>query len=145
MIIVQPGAVTGAGDVSPQSDLFRYYLRRMPVMFGAKSGLTLAHVDDIAEGYALAMERGRPGESYIIAGPHMTYRQLFDICESSPGSLRRSSGPQVGWRRSRLASLADYTFWATADKATRELGWAERPVEETIREVLDYERARMKR
>ena len=163
--IVQPGVVTGAGDTAPHMEIFRYYLRRIPVMFGARSGLTIAHVDDIAEGHILAMERGQPGESYVIAGPCMTYRQVFEMCESitgipatrlwAPGWMAAASSKLMGvlerlglrtpFSAEALASLADYTYWASAEKARRELGWTHRPVEEVFREVLDYERAKMKR
>jgi nucleoside-diphosphate-sugar epimerase len=163
--IVQPGAVTGPGDVSPHMDIFRYFLRRIPVMFGAKSGLTLAHVDDVAEGHLLALERGQPGQSYILAGPCMTYRQVFAMCESisgipatrfwTPGWMASAASKAVGllerlgvetpFTAEALGSLADYTFWGSADKAKRELGWTHRPVEDVLQEVLDYERARMRR
>lgn len=165
VIIVQPGGVTGAGDTSPLSDIFRYFLRRMPVMFGAKSGVTFAHVDDIAEGHVLAMEKGQPGQSYILAGPCLTYRQVFDLCESitgiratrfwAPGWTASASASLVGvaerlglklsFSAEALATLADYTFWGSAARAEHELGWAARPVAETFKEVLDYEQAQMKR
>jgi nucleoside-diphosphate-sugar epimerase len=163
VIIVQPGFVIGPGDTSPASEIFRSYLHRIPVMLGAKSGGTFAHVDDIAEGHVLAMERGRSGQSYIIAGPWMTYRQVFEVCESiagipatklwAPGwtaslgsklmGLVEPLGLKTLYSAETLATLADYTYWASADKAGRELGWSPRPVEEAFRDVLDYERRRL--
>lgn len=165
LVIVQPGAVMGAGDVSPLSEIFRYFLRRMPVMFGARSGVTLAHVDDIAEGHVLAMEKGQPGQSYIVAGPSLTYRQVFDLCESitgipatriwAPGWMASASARMMGlveplglktpFSAEALATLADYTFWGSPARAERELGWTARPVEDALKEVLDYEQAHMKR
>ena len=159
IIIVQPGGVTGAGDKSPHMALIDTFLQRTPVMFGAKSGLTLAHVGDIAEGHVLAAEKGRTGESYILCGPALTYRQLFQMCENItgipaariwvPGWMAAAMSGVVGAIESLgmrmplsaegLASLADYTFWATADKAGRELGFSVRPVEEVLSEVLEFE------
>ncbi|HLF01904.1 MAG TPA: NAD-dependent epimerase/dehydratase family protein, partial [Anaerolineales bacterium] len=81
VIIVQPGGVTGRGDPSPHVQTFELFLQRIPVMLGPQSGITLAHVDDVAEGHALAMEKGKPGESFILAGPCLTYRQAFELCE----------------------------------------------------------------
>lgn len=161
VIIVQPGGVIGPGDVSPISDIFRYYLRRMPIMFGARSGATFAHVADMAEGHVLALEKGRPGQSYILAGPSMTYRQVFELCQTiagipatrlwAPAWMASASARLIGavelvglktpFAAEALATLADYTFWASAEKARRELGWAERPVEAAFKEVLDHERA----
>jgi hypothetical protein len=53
-------------------------------------------------------------------------------------------GMELQFSSEGLSTLADYTFWATADRARRELGWTPRPVEEAIKEVLDYEMAKMK-
>ena len=159
VIIVQPGGVTGAGDKSPHMAMIDAFLQRTPVMFGAKSGFTLAHVGDIAEGHVLAAEKGRPGESYILCGPALTYRQIFEICEKITGipaariwlpgwmaatmsrvvKATESLGIQMSLSAEDFASLADYTFWATADKAGRELGFSVRPVEEVLSEVLEFE------
>jgi nucleoside-diphosphate-sugar epimerase len=164
LTIVQPGAVIGAGDASPHSEIFRYYVRRMPFMIGPNAGTTMAHVDDIAEGHILAMERGRSGESYVLAAPPVAYRQVFEMCERiggipatkvwAPGWIAalgaKAMAPveKLGVRSSFssevLISLADYTFWASADKAKRELGWSPRPLEEALREVLAYEMAQLK-
>ena len=61
VIITQPGGVTGAGDVGPHMQVVDFYLNRFPLGFGAKSGLTWAHVDDIADGHILALEKGKAG------------------------------------------------------------------------------------
>ena len=158
IVIVQPGGVTGSGDTSPHATVFEFFLKRMPVMLGAKSGLTFAHVDDIAGGHVLAAEKGRTGESYILCGPAQTYRQVFEMCETitgipaariwAPGwmaaGMARAArflellGLQLPLSAEGLGSMVDYTFWATAEKAQREIGWNPRPVEEVFREVLDF-------
>lgn len=156
--ILQPGGVTGPGDDAPHSSTYRYYLQRMPVFFGAKSGLTWAHVDDIAEGFILAMEKGRPGESYILAGPPLTYKEVMKVLEQIAGIpaprvwlpgwmasgmskivgfMERAFGLRIEFSSEALAAVADYTFFGSADKAKRELGWQPRPVEETLRETLE--------
>jgi len=158
LIILQPGGVTGAGDESPHILAFQMFLQKIPVMMGARSGLTLAHVEDIAEGHILAFEKGRAGESYILAGQVLNYQQVFELCEKitgiratklwAPGWVAGLSAElvgmleKIGWRSpyssEALAVMDDYTFWAKADKARRELGWNPRPTEETLRDVLTY-------
>lgn len=49
-------------------------------------------------------------------------------------------GLRLPFSAEALRSLADYTFWASAEKATRELGWTHRPVEETLCEALEVRR-----
>jgi len=158
IIVVQPGGVTGPGDPTPPGRLYRLYLRGLPIMFGAKSGLTYAHVDDIAEGHVLALEKGRIGESYILAGPSLTFREAMQMWEKITGLpaprmwlpgwvaggmakfaglLERAFGLRTTLSSEALSSLADYTFFGSAEKAKRELGWQPRPVEETFRETLE--------
>lgn len=159
VIITQPGGVTGAGDTSPHMQVMEFYLNRFPMGFGAKSGLTMAQVDDIAAGHILAAERGKNGQAYILAGPCLTYKQMEEMWEKITGipapkiwapawmiganqamlNVTEMLGIPLPLNAEALSSLKDYTFWGKPDKAVRELGWQQRPVEETFREVLDYE------
>jgi nucleoside-diphosphate-sugar epimerase len=160
IIILQPGAVTGPGDTSPLAQMFDMFLRRMPIMFGAKSGVTWAHVDDIADGHILAMTKGVIGEAYILTGSAMTYRESMQAFEritglpaprvwlpgwsaqamaSVVGVFERAFKANLMFSAEALASLNDYTFYGSADKSKRELGWQPRPIEQTFKEVLDYE------
>jgi dihydroflavonol-4-reductase len=159
IVIVQPGVVTGLGDTSPASLTIDAYVRRLPVMLGAKSGVTWAHVDDIADGFILAMEKGRIGESYILAGPAMTYQEAMRMWQRLTGVpapkiwlpdsvagaaagliglLERAFNLKLSYSSEALATLDHYTFYASAEKAHRELGWQPRPVEQVFKEVLDY-------
>jgi hypothetical protein len=54
-----------------------------------------------------------------------------------------SVGLHLPFAAESLGTLNDYTFWATADKAIRELGWKLRPLEDTLREVLNDEMKRL--
>lgn len=157
IIIVQPGGVTGPGDSAPHAEMYRIFFRRPPIMFGARSGLTWAHVDDIAQGHVLALEKGKPGESYILAGPPLTFREAMQMWEKITGVpapkvwipgwvpramarlaelMERTVGLRMAFSPEELRSIADYTFFGSAEKAKRELGWQPRPVEETFKEAL---------
>lgn len=162
LVITQPGGVTGPGDVSPHTQVMDFYLNRFPIGFGAKSGVTMAHVDDIAAGHILAAERGKDGESYILAGPCLTYKQMEEIWEKitdipkprlwapawmiklnqSVLSVTERLGIHMPINAEALSSLQDYTFWGKSDKAVRELSWKSRPIEETFRQVLEFEMKR---
>ncbi len=166
LVIVQPGTVTGPGDTSPFDMTYEFYLHRMPVMMGPQAGVTVTHVDDIADGHILAMDKGRNGEPYILAGPVMTYKQMMemwqDICGIPaprlwlPGWTAGLSSQLVGGLEQVfklktalssevLATQADCTYYATADKARRELGWQPRPLEQAFKEVLDDKLAQRKK
>ena len=163
LVIVQPGGVTGPGDTSPLNMVYDLYLNRMPVMMGPRAGLTVAHVDDIALGHRMAMEKGRAGESYILAGPALTYKQMMEMWQKICGlpapklwlpgwaahasasimsGLERTLKLKMALSSEALETQADYTFYASSEKARRELGWQPRPMEQTFKEVLDDKLAR---
>jgi dihydroflavonol-4-reductase len=166
IVIVQPGGVTGPGDTSPLNMVYDYYLNRMPIMLGPRAGVTIAHVDDIADGHLLAMEKGRNGESYILAGPALTYKQMMGMWQSicgvpAPkvwlpawtaslsaqlvGGLEKAFKLKTALSSEALMTQADYTFYSTSDKAKRELGWQPRPLEQTFQEVLANKLAQRKK
>src|SRR5690606_3230957 len=69
LVIVMPGLAYGEGDTSSLRQMFIQYLQRKLPLLPQKTALAWAHVDDIVQGHLLAMEKGKPGETYIIAGP----------------------------------------------------------------------------
>ena len=165
LTIVQPGAVYGPGDNSPQGQLFRQYLsRRLPV---APKGTALCwgHVDDTAGGHLLAMQRGNAGESYIIAGPPSTVIDVLRLAERitgvpgpplhpSPGLLKAVASV-VGviehvvpvpenYSAEYLRVAAGATYLGSNAKARRELGYTPRPLEDGLPETLYYEQARLR-
>lgn len=153
VVIVCPGLVYGPGDTSQMRMLLQLYARRLLwMMTGADSGLTWAYVDDIVTGHRLAAEKGRPGETYNLAGPALTYREFFNACERAtgipaprlwlPDQLIEVSARVLRPVLPGLAELAEnltgLSYLARADKAKRELGWNPRSVEEGIKETLEW-------
>src|SRR5258705_1731136 len=85
LVIVQPGVVYGPGDPSVIGELLRQYLRRRLPIRPHGAAFCWGHVDDTARAHALAMEKGRPGESYIIAGPPHTLEEALEVAEEITG------------------------------------------------------------
>ncbi len=156
---VMPGGVYGPGDHSVLALFLRAFLRgRLPLVVGADSGMTLAHVEDIAEGHILAAERGRPGK-YILAGPCLTYREMLSrIAQIAhrPPPLFISSWPipaliQLARLANRfhplpptlhpetLQGMNRVTFFVTSARAQRELGWQSRPLDLGLAETVAWE------
>jgi nucleoside-diphosphate-sugar epimerase len=164
LVIVQPGGVYGPGDPSATGETLRAFLRRrLPAV---PQGLTLCwgHVADTARGHVLAMECGRPGESYIIAGPAHSLVEALALASRisgiplptlllPPAVLRGLAA--VAGRLERVAPLppalaaetlrvsAGVTYLGSSAKARRELGFAVRPLEDGLRETLEVELARL--
>ena len=51
----------------------------------ARSAYSWGYVDDVAQGHLLAMEKGKIGESYIIAGPCHTLAEMLHMAEKITG------------------------------------------------------------
>ena len=164
LTIVQPGAVYGPGDPSPQGQLLRQYLRRRLPIVPSGTAFCWAHVEDTARGHLLAMQRGRTGESYILAGQPATLQEVLRFAERmtgvpvprlhpSPGLLKAVASVMGvverfvpvpdNYSAEYLRVGAGATYLGTNAKARRELGYAPRPLEEGLRETLLYEMAHL--
>jgi dihydroflavonol-4-reductase len=156
-VIVQPGGVYGPGDESQVADLLKeFFAGRLFLLPFPDLGICLSHVEDIAGGILLGLDKGKAGETYVISGPATTMREAIDTIASVSGrkapkrnlptGLMKALapiGPVVGKmigqppNMRELISTADgVTFWASYDKAGRELGYAPRGLEEGIRQTL---------
>lgn len=159
IIIVMPGAVYGPGDNSWLVEMMRLFYRGLlPVLPGPETVLTYAYVDDIAEGHILAAEKGRIGESYIMAGPAVPLGEMVDFwaqltgkprpVTTIPARLARGLAPVA--ERAQLALSLPQTFSGTlirslgvsyagrSDKARAELGWRPRPIQAGMRETFEW-------
>jgi nucleoside-diphosphate-sugar epimerase len=164
LVIVQPGVVYGPADPSGIGGMFRDYLKRQLPAIPRGVAYSWAHVEDTARGHLLAMEKGRAGESYIIAGPAHSLIDAFGMAERITGvpAPRRRPHPAVLKVASRIAGvvervttlpgtfsaetlrvMAGVTYLGDPTKAKRELGFTTRPLEEGLRETLLYEQAQL--
>jgi nucleoside-diphosphate-sugar epimerase len=159
-VIVQPGGVYGPGDTSSLGALIDQFLSgRMPMIPFPELGICLAHVEDTAAGILLALDKGEPGEIYVLAGPPTTMREAIGILaevsgrkapkRAVPTGLMKALtpiGPLVGKAmgqppnlRELISSADNVTFWATNEKAAKELGFDPRGIEQGIRDTLEAE------
>lgn len=157
-IIVQPGGVYGPGDTSQVADLLeQFFAGRLPLLPFPELGICLSHVEDIAGGILLAVDKGKLGEIYVISGPVTTMREAIETVAAASGrkapkrampvGLMKAMtpiGPLVGKLfgqppnlRELISSADGVTFWASHEKASRELGYAPRGMEEGLRQTLE--------
>lgn len=153
-VIVQPGIVYGPRDPSPMGATIRRFLRRRLPVVPTRTGYCWGHLDDTVDGHILAMEKGRIGESYIIAGPPHTLIDALVIVEDitgvhaprwhlSPAAmlslavLARAIGQHAAAEVLRVG--AGVTYWGSSEKAGRELGFHARPLRDGFSETLPEE------
>jgi nucleoside-diphosphate-sugar epimerase len=157
LVIVQPGGVYGPGDHSELMNMTKMVLAgKMPMIPFPDLGMVIVHVDDVAAGVLLALDKGEVGESYDIGADCATNRQLVETVAGLSGKkapkramptamikavapFGRVAGPLMGYppnMRELVSSADGVTFWASSDKAKRELGYEPRGLHETIADTL---------
>ncbi len=90
VVTVNPSTPIGPGDIKPTPTgriLLDAAAGRMPAF--VDTGLNLVHVDDVAQGHLLALERGKPGERYILGGEDFTLERILALVAQHVG--RRAS------------------------------------------------------
>jgi len=73
-VIVSPSTPIGPRDIKPTPTgrvIVEAALGKIPAFID--TGLNLVHVDDVAAGHLLALERGRVGESYVLGGQDVRF------------------------------------------------------------------------
>ena len=157
LVIVMPGLIYGPGDTSTLRTNIQDFLNEKLPMLPSQTTLCWAHVDDIVQGHILAMEKGKIGESYIIAGEPYTVVDAFKLASEITGQRAPGVVPyQVmkimsilvkpfdkllpeTYTSEGLREIAGPTYLGNNSKAKRELGYNPRPFREGWGETLRHE------
>jgi dihydroflavonol-4-reductase len=159
VVVVNPAYVLGApidrtqpGETSTR--IVGNYLRgRLPAVVDGRT--TIADVRDVAGGHLAAAERGRPGERYVLGGHDTGWPDLL----RRVGELAGVRDPLVvmpravgAWARAAEALhlplaisaeamvLMAQNWCYSSAKAKAELGFAPRPLDETLQTTIDWYR-----
>ncbi len=156
-VIVQPGGVYGPEDHSALGTTIHQFVDgKLPMLPFPDLGMNLVHVDDVAAGVLLALDRGEVAEAYVLGGQVTTMREAIDTVGKLVGrkpprmtmptgllKLLTPIGPVVGKLMGQPPNLAELissadgvTFWARHDKAMEKLGYSPRGLEPGLRETL---------
>ena len=93
-VIVNPSTPVGPRDIKPTPTgkmIADGAAGRLPAYLD--TGLNIVHVDDVAEGHILALERGRDGERYILGGEDFLLREVLAMVAKAAG--RRPPGVRL--------------------------------------------------
>jgi nucleoside-diphosphate-sugar epimerase len=152
--------VYGPGDTALTGGLIRNMVAGRRVMIPAKGGVCWGHVEDIARGHVLAMEKGVPGSSYMLAGPRATLadglRLVAAIAGTKPpivlpAGVVAVTGKAMGGLGRVVPLPPDYaaesmraglaTYYGTPEKAIRDLGWTYRELKDGLTDTVRALRA----
>jgi len=159
VVIVSPSTPIGPRDVKPTPTgriIVQAANGGMPAY--VDTGLNLVHVDDVASGHLLALEKGRSGENYILGGQDVRLKDMLAvICPLAgrkPPRLRLPRGPlyPLAWCSEAAArftgnepmltvdalNMSRHHMFFSSKKAQDELGFTARPYQEAIADAVAW-------
>lgn len=159
-VIVNPGYVVGPFDIKPTSGrvILRVASRRMPGV-PSSGGIAFVDVRQVVEGMLAAMDRGKTGDRYILAGENITYAEFGDriariagvkpprfkfpywllwpgaaVCDAL-GRWKPSAFTDANTAILRTGFCDQYL---SGEKAYRELGISHWPIDRAISDAMEW-------
>ncbi len=163
LVVVNPSFVIGSPDDGPSvgGKVILSYLKGKIKAY-LSMGLNLVDVKDVARGHILAAIKGRIGERYILANENKMLIEFLRLLEKASGvkapriciprpfaylgaavieGIGKISGRNFPVTRAEIRRLRYFSFFSH-EKAARELGYAPRPLDETLSETVRWFRER---
>ncbi|GAB2246823.1 hypothetical protein Droror1_Dr00006705 [Drosera rotundifolia] len=163
IVPVYPGVIYGVGKITAgnlvANLLIERFNGRLPGYIGpGYEQYSFSHVDDVVAGHIAAMEKGRPGERYLLTGENASFKHVFDIAAVLTGTSRpRFNIPlwmleAYGWVLVALSRITGKLplvsppvvdvlrhHWSySCEKARKELGYNPRNLKEGLADVLPW-------
>jgi len=153
IMFVLPSQVYGPGDHSAIGEqLAMAYGGTLPYRALQSVGLGFVHVDDLAIGIVAALDAGTPNRAYVLSGPRHRLGEALGIASrlgrhrlprtALPDAFLRLMAPAgklIGQPNLReiVSSSAGVTYWASNERAARELDWHPRELEDGLRDTFE--------
>jgi dihydroflavonol-4-reductase len=159
VVIVSPSTPIGPRDVKPTPTgrvILEAARGRIPAF--VDTGLNLVHVDDVAAGHLLALDKGRAGENYILGGENVSLEDMLKaiaaLVKRPPPRIRLPRVPlfSIAYAAEAIArftgkeplttidglKMARYRMFFSSAKAERELSYRARPYGLAIEDALTW-------
>lgn len=157
-VIVHPGFMLGPWDWKPSSGQMLLALSKGWVPLAPAGGCSAVDVRDVADGILSAIEHGRSGQNYILAGENLSYLDLWKRIarvagrrgpgRTLPDWLARAAGrwgdlwskvahsePQINSGATAMGQLQHYY---RSDRAQQELGYRIGSLNDAIQDAWDW-------
>jgi dihydroflavonol-4-reductase len=160
VVTVNPTTPVGEQDVKPTPTgriVLDFLKRKFPAY--VETGLNLVDVRDCASGHITALEKGKPGERYILGGENLTLKQILDklaaitglpspkvklpyIFAFATGIIDETITGRMLNKEPRATvdavRMGRKMMFASSAKAERELGWKIVPVDDALRRAVEW-------
>jgi dihydroflavonol-4-reductase len=157
-VIVNPGFMIGPWDWKPSSGRMLVEVGKRFAPLAPTGGLSVCDVRDVATGILAALERGRTGQNYILAGANLGYFEIWQMFARVAGSRPAVArmGPAVRflagmsgdvWGRlvrrepainSAALAMSSLRHYYSSARAQAELGYRNRPFEESVQDAWNW-------
>lgn len=158
VVILNPTSVMGPHDDSNWGRLF--FALRDDALPGIPNGsISIGHVHHVAEAHHAAVEKGRPGERYILAGVNCGFAELIKAIASASGisslpriipaplfkiyarifaaaALVTGNEPDVTPELAKLMTRKGVSF--SSEKAKRELDYKIPPIRQSVNDCYNW-------
>lgn len=151
IILVNPTFMLGKYDTKPSSGKIILMGYGKKIVFVPPGGKNFIHAADAAKGTANALENGKHGHAYLLAGENLTYYQFYQkvrqctgqkqLFISLPkysllaigfiGGILQKTGIKTSVSLNNMRILTINNFYSNK-KSVRELGMETAPIEEAI-------------
>ena len=158
-VIVNPSTPIGPRDIKPTPTgrvIVEAAKGKMPAY--VDTGLNLVHVEDVAAGHLLAMDKGRIGERYILGGQDTPFAvmlaEIARLAGRRPPTLALPRAPlfPLAYAAEFVAGftgkepfitadalrMAKYRMYFSSAKAERELGFSARPWTQAVGDAVAW-------
>jgi len=160
VVIVNPSNPIGPRDIAPTPTgalIINLLKGKFPGY--VDGGSNLIDVTDCARGIVAAMEKGQPGQKYILGNRNVSIKEYFDLIVSTAGTGKSPSIRIPTW----LAIISGYGYqmlaritgkspvtsaswarvgshysWWDCSKARENLGLGQRPLAESVAEAVEW-------
>ena len=156
-VILNPSTIYGEGDMLKGSRKVQLKVANGKFPFYPPGGVNVVDVDNVVQSTIDAVELGRNGERYILAGENLYIKELFNIIADVAGvsppllklptQLLRTIGKagdflekydKKGPINSENAWAATLYHWFDSTKAQKELGLRVTPAANSIRKSITW-------
>jgi farnesol dehydrogenase len=163
VVIVNPTRVYGPGYLSESNGVTRMIKQYLEgswrfIPGNGRSSGNYVHVEDVVDGHLLAMQKGVPGERYILGGENISYIQLFEHVREASGVRKTLYGIPLWVMLSAAAVMMlvskisgrpplivpnlvrkfNHNWIVSSQKAIRELGYRAMDARTGIRQTVQW-------
>ena len=166
VVVICPSAIIGPNDYKPSKlgqAIMDIYSDKFPALF--KGGFDFVDVRDVADGVVSALDKGVPGETYILSGKYHTVQELSTWIFETKGLQKKLVALPFFLAYAGLPFIRLYSFLTrkpqlydrlyidllkggnkltSSKKAQNDLGYKSRTLKETLTDTINWMKSQHK-